>query len=101
MKGDLGFPFYKRGDYPTFQRVSGISNMRKRPKIVRKMNQVNIFVFNSTEECAYKVISPYENVLGLRTVVMIYNRYREEVDIVESICTLLIELAEYGKLYWK
>ena len=49
------------------------------------------------EECAFKVISPYPEVLGLRTVTFIYSHYREEVDIVESICTLLVELAEYGK----
>lgn len=54
------------------------------------------------EEGAYKVLtngkSGADEVLGIPIITSAYEAHKDNAEVVENICTLIMELCEYGKL---
>lgn len=60
-----------------------------------------IIIILFAEESAYKVLNnPQENgksIAGIPLIIEAYNQHKDNADVVESICSLLLELSEYGE----
>lgn len=55
-----------------------------------------------TEENAYKVLnnplSDGKTVAGIPIILEVYNKHKDNAEVVEGVCSLLMELTEYGKM---
>ena len=54
-----------------------------------------------SEESAYKVLnnpSPDgKSIAGIQIIIEAYNQHKDNAEVVENVCTLFMELTEYGK----
>nr|CAB3264290.1 serine/threonine-protein kinase Nek6-like [Phallusia mammillata] len=78
-----------------------IESLQKHPrhmKVVKSALMALASIITCGEECAYKVISPNNDVSGLQVIVDTFKLHKKEVDIAESFCTLLLELSEYDDI---
>ena len=73
--------------------------------MVSKLNEENLsklsVVAIFSEESAYTVLSHVKDdveIQGLLIIKKAYVQHRDNAEVVETICSLLLELAEYGNL---
>nr|XP_018670905.1 serine/threonine kinase-like domain-containing protein STKLD1 [Ciona intestinalis] len=64
-------------------------------KVVKSALMALASIVTCGEECAYRVLSPSNDVTGLKVITDAMTHHKNEVDIAESFCTLLLELTEY------
>ena len=64
-------------------------------KVIKNSLMALASIVTCGEECCYKVISPSKDVMGLQVVLEAYQNHKNEMDIAESLATLLVEIIEY------
>ena len=64
-------------------------------KVIKNALMALASIVTCSEECCYKVISPSKDIMGLQVVIEAYQTHMQEVEIAESLTTLLVEVSEY------
>ncbi|XP_067940119.1 serine/threonine kinase-like domain-containing protein STKLD1 [Watersipora subatra] len=82
--------------------VQALQTHIKQAKVVKNACMALASLVEQDEESAYKVLSNPSidgtAVAGIPIIIAAYNKHKDNADVVENVCTLFMELAEYNDI---
>lgn len=78
--------------------IEALENHTKDTKVVKNAFMALASIVTCGEACAFRVLVPSQDVLGIPIILEAYKRHNDNPDIVENFCTMIVELCEYDDI---
>ncbi|XP_039265397.1 serine/threonine kinase-like domain-containing protein STKLD1 [Styela clava] len=75
--------------------VEALQTHMKDARVIKNAFMALASIITCDEVCAFRVIVPGSDMLGLRTMLDAFKKHEDNADIAENFCTVIAELSEY------